>query len=221
MKQYQSDKKLLFSLCCCILLSFGCQNRDLQIKRDNSLSTFRREIPGNYNGWFYIPSFYDLPRKLGGMKELHNGFDDLQLRIWHGESFNDTINVISLKLVDKKWIAELRDIALLYNSVSGYKEVKVNATISSKQPKSNWKTIEKAIIDNDILNLPDFQNIPNYAYTLPSDGDVITVEVADKNNYRIYAYPSPGSYYSKYKPVKQLMTFLELLKHEFGFRVVQ
>mgnify|MGYP003577401873 CR=1 FL=1 len=202
----------------CILACLGCQNSsNLQIKRDNSPSKLRREIPGDYNGSFYINSFFDLPRKLR-MKELYNGFEDLQIRIWYDESFRDTVNVISLTLVDGKWTAEVRDIALLYDGVNNYQEVRVKDTILIKQPKSNWKTIEKAIIDNDILNLPDFQDIPGYAHMLPTDGNVFTVEVADKNNYRIYAYPSPGSYnYRNFEPVTKFVRFRDLLEREFDF----
>ncbi len=197
-----------------IIICTGCNSNELQINRDNSTTKFRREIPAQYGGAYYLPTFYELPQRLN-MKKIQEGFSDLQIRIWYKDAFVDTVQVLSLSWTEKKWAAEVGTIVLKYDD-SREEVRRVGYNIQSKQPKSNWKIIEKAIINNDILNLPDYNSISGYANSLPTDGDVLTVEVADKNNYRIYSYPHPRNY-QKYESVKKLVKSIEMFQREFDF----
>ena len=167
---------------------------------DNS---FYKEIPHYKSG--EIISYYSTIKKYENMFKLdtiENGFDSLQIRVWyHYPKFRTPKNVFILKKQNNTWTTMLysldKDSLIIIN------------------PKSNLNMVIHSILKNKIMTLPNMDDIKGLedGYV---DGESYTIEISDKNHYRLYHYHVPEVFEVKFKDVKRLVNILKIIKAEFN-----
>lgn len=187
-------------------------NRTINIQ---SIDTFKVDIPDKKESPQNVLKRLHQANLLLQFENLENGFHDLQIRLRFGYSRKDTSQFVIFKKINSKWSALLinADYVLNFNQDS---VIRINKDQRIKEPKSGWPIFEKKIIDLGILNLPDetkIQNYPQYA-----DGDVLTVEIATPNLYRLYSYSEPLSSSKSIKEAKAIEEFLVFIDEEFDFK---
>ena len=167
---------------------------------DNS---FYKEIPHYKSG--EIISYYSTIKKYENMFKLdtiENGFDSLQIRVWyHYPKFRTPKNVFILKKQNNTWTTMLysldKDSLIIIN------------------PKSNLNKVIHNILKNKIMTLPNMDDIKGLEDGY-ADGESYTIEISDKNHYRLYHYHVPEIFERKFKDVKRLMNTLKIIRAEFN-----
>lgn len=82
-------------------------------------------------------------------------------------------------------------------------------------PKKKGNDFIAQLESNNILDLPDSHNIPNYPYGYGQTAFLI--EYSNKCRYNIFIYNNPYQYSKKFREAKALINFLDYLKKEFCF----
>jgi len=194
----------------------GCisetSNFNLVIKRNND--SLIKEIPNNYGNSYYIHAFYNLPQVIK-IENLENGSISPQIRIWHKETFKDSINLLSIKKLNNKWTAEIGYIQLGHNNEHD-SIISITPHLVFKEPKSGWSNLILRINKSNFLKLPDFHSIDNYHLHL--DGEVVTVEISDKGYYRVISYPQPTT--RNINEARKLIEMINYFEEEFNYKIL-
>lgn len=178
--------------------------------------TVIREIPLYRDG---TPVGYYLHKRLIaeklGLKTLEEGIDSIEVRIWCGYAALDSAQLVIIRNLEGRWRAELY--SLVFEIVDNQDEL----TSFSKEPilakpKSGWQRFSKELFSLGITTLPDVDKVEGYPQHTGRDGFVI--EVAKKEKYRIYSYPEPYTRQEKFWQARNMVSIIELLKQEFGFK---
>jgi hypothetical protein len=83
-------------------------------------------------------------------------------------------------------------------------------------PKSGWSSFMNKLFELQILKLPHYSSIPGYYETLDTDENGYTIEVAEKERYKIYSYPNPKSRQNKFGEAKKMTLMIDLIEKEFN-----
>jgi len=182
------------------------------------IDTIRKDIPqsldGSLNAQYLLK---DSAEKKAGFQTMENGFDSLKIRFWFGYVFTDKEQVIEIEFVNNKWNGTLFNLSNAYNS--NYDSViTLKREVSNIIPRSGWAKFTEELFNLDVLTLPSWEAIPKY--TLDSDASSINVQIATKNMYRIYFYPSPSSN-EQILEAKKINKIIRLLQDELGFKLIR
>ncbi len=200
-----------------IILSFifcDCNTQKKDLKEKDS--TVTQEIPKLKNG--KVLPYYLLVKEFEkGLKidSLNEGFDSLQIRLWHYTAMQKEGELAVFKNNKHQWTAFFYNLNYEFDT-SIYVPASISKIFFKKEPKSGWEAFTKRLYDFKILTLPDCNNIINYCTV--SDGDCYMVEIANKHSYRFYTYSNPGGC----KGISQVDNFfniLDLINSEFQFRM--
>jgi hypothetical protein len=188
------------------------------IVSQHRIDTIRKDIPrlldGSLNAQYLLK---DRAEKKAGFQTMENGFDSLKVRFWFGYVFSEKEQVIEIEFVNNKWICTLFNLTNVYDS--NYDSVvSIKKEVSNLIPKCGWTKFTTELFNLDVLTLPSWESIPNY--TLDNDASSINVQVATKNMYRIYFYPSPSSN-EEIMEAKKINKIIRLLQHELGFKPIR
>lgn len=149
-----------------------------------------------------------------GLMNYKSGYDSIAIRLWYYYA-TDEQDVIEIRKHCDGWVGE-------YTKIVSYLENgKVYNKIGKKKflyPKSGWDLFTKKIFGLGIITLPDFGDIPDY--NPATDGNLIDVEIATKEYYRVYTYLQPRTKKRDIKEANTLETILKLIEKEFDFKPV-
>jgi hypothetical protein len=149
-----------------------------------------------------------------GLQSLENGFDSMQLRFWYGYARTDSSQLVVITRKNQQWSAHL--FTFMYVMGDSGKITSIKKDEREGSPKFEWKRFSQALFKLSVSTLPDEYSIPNYPeYT---DGNSIMVEVATKNNYRIYSYKEPMMAQTQVEDARKIEQALILIEDQFGFR---
>jgi hypothetical protein len=155
---------------------------------------------------------------IGGLDTLENGYDSIQIRIWFGYAFLDTAQLFILK----KGLKEGWSGALL---TFIYKRNEVDSSLYAKKqflkltPESGWDNAIQKLKAFGVMTLPDSDRIENYPDNTDSDG--ITIEVATKSNYRVYAYYGVDIARKTVPEAQSIDEIQMFIQREFNFKKVR
>jgi hypothetical protein len=191
------------------------ESRHLNIIRKEKCDTVIKDIPVDSNGQ---PKMFFLLKRIIERKidlpTLENGFDSLQIRIWYGQAFSDSLQLIVFKHSKARWSAQLYNMFYHYDKTRD-SIVSIDKNVKAIIPQRAWKYFMMRINRLKITSLPDASQIPDYGEC--QDGYGVTIEVASVSKYKIYNYSCFREYYTIWQAnkIEQLM---ELLEKQFRFK---
>lgn len=153
--------------------------------------------------------------KLSDLQSRNLQNDDLEIRIIRLAAFNDRNIVFQLNKSNGKWSAKLIEKLIakkdLAKKTASYKLSQRQLT----EPKSGWETFYQKLISEELLTLPDGNEVGNEACP---DCPVYIVETKNNNNYRVYGYHAP-EYFKNIREAQQLVKVINTISDEFDLRV--
>ena len=171
-----------------------------------------KKIPKDRYGRNY--PYYNMVQEFtndASLNSLNDGFDSLFLRIWY--AYRSTLQVIDLKKDVTKWEGEYHSMEIdLINDTFHALNIKTEQI----RPKSGWNRFTNNLFSLNILNMPNQSEISAYQGG-DADGISITVEIANKNSYRIYSYTDP-IVHLEFPEAKQVENIMELIEKELGVK---
>ena len=203
-----------------ILLMCNCtSSREKKIVKSSiKTDTVRKDIPHSLDGRLSLSYLLkDSAEKKAGFQTMENGFDSLKIRFWLGYVFSEKEQVIEIEFANNKWTGTLFNLTNEYGPNSDT-IISVKREIKNVVPKSGWAKLTESLFNLDVLTLPSFETISKY--TISTDASMINVQVAMKNIYRIYFYPSP-SHNEDLPEGKKILKIMNLLQNELDFKLVR
>jgi len=140
-------------------------------------------------------------------KVFKNG--DFEVRIWSSVS-NGTAAVLIKKENDSMRIYYLDDLLNTYDRIIDLIGLYSPNIVLIDSSSTNTKRIWTELMENDILNLPDEENIIDSYMVL--DGSVYIVEICNNMGYRCYHYTNPDLY--EVEEAKKMMKIIEIINNE-------
>lgn len=131
--------------------------------------------------------------------------NDFEIRVWFD---GGGLDGFILRHFNNKWSAvAVKDIEC--NRIKDYKLGMVNLSA----PRSGWEKTWHKLEEMDILNLPDYSQLPGQEPSV-IDGIGYFVEINMDGKYRTYAYGNPQL--QKRQEAEQMMTIGKTISDEFG-----
>lgn len=178
----------------------------------------KRDIPLTKKGepdYFYKLTKYQASKLK--LDSLEIGYDSLQIRIWCEYGLLNAQNVIIIKGNNNKWSAELLTLQFDEND-SSYMQMPILKDRINKVPTSGWPSFINVLTSLNITKLPDQGKVAGYKDVLGADGVSYIVEVATKEEYRLYSYWQPDIYKKDYKEAMSMESILQFLEKELAFK---
>ena len=176
---------------------------------------FRKEIPTYTNGEPNL--FFKLAQqKVKQLKidTLQNGFDSLQIRIWHDYSLWKLRKLLVITRANHTWTATAYTMTVDWNDRE-LTEIVNTKKIEILNPKNGWNDFLNKLFTLKITELPNMHDIPGLEDGW-MDGITYNVEVATKKHYRFYGYHLPDKFQDDYWQAKNMVDILRLVESEFG-----
>jgi hypothetical protein len=190
----------------------GCSHTDQSNKLTQDLSLNSKGDSVLFNS---VRQARDL---IGGLDTLENGYDSIQVRIWFGYAFSDTAQLFVLKKdIKEGWSGAL--LTLIYQRNEVDSSLNVKKQISKLTPESSWDNAIQKLKAFGVMTLPDSDRIENYPDDTDSDG--ITIEVATKTHYRVYAYYGVGIAQKTVPEARSVDEIQKFIQREFNFKKVR
>jgi hypothetical protein len=199
-------RNFLALVACCMVILSSCNSKDK--------TKFVKDIPKWRQANVRIQNSHNNLIRLLNLRSIENGFDEFQLRIWFLNSTVDTQQLIVSKKHDRNWSGEFYNFLLKYNNKGDLKSA--NKWMQAKQPKSGWQVFVDSLLATGIEDLHDFTSIRS-GYFGATNPDIVSVEIATTEFYRIYEYPNFNMNTNLAHPSK-LAKALELIRREFDLR---
>lgn len=199
------------------LLFLSCKTKPV-VDTTPQGKNIKRDIPLTKKGnpdYFYKLSKYQASKLK--LDSLEIGYDSLQIRIWCEYGLLNAQNVIIIKGNNNKWSAELLTLQFGEND-SSYMQMPILKERINKVPTSGWPSFINGLTSLNITRLPDQGKVAGYKDILGADGVSYIVEVATKEEYRLYSYWQPDIYKKEYKEAMSMELILEFLEKELSFK---
>jgi hypothetical protein len=197
-----------------LILFFSCQN---QMSQSNNVES--DSVTKNKSNLFKVSSidssgFIRTMTKKVGLDNLEKGYNEVQIRFWLIYDFSDTSQIVILKKRENLWYAEK------YTYLIKSKKSKSDTTVITHSvvlPKSRGEYLLKKFSELKLEELPDFADLTKGNYDL-AHGDLVTVEYAKTQGYRVFSYIDPGAFRDKWWQAENMEKILLLLEVEFGIK---
>ncbi|MEO6232697.1 MAG: hypothetical protein ABJB11_10860 [Ferruginibacter sp.] len=128
---------------------------------------------------------------------------------------NDTMQIIEIENVNKKWRASQYAIKFGYtahlDSVISY-----GKTIMHSDPKTGWENFIRKLFNANVLILPNCE----LYYAHATDASMIEVEIATKHKYKNYVYSDP-LFHKDFFGAKSILEIMDLIENEFNFKRIE
>jgi len=197
---------------------YSCKNPRTPIERINeelSLiknSSLVRVVPDRLNDSSLLLNLFRKRRSTLGLASVENGIDGFQINIW--EDFDKVKGmVIILDYANNKWNAKGCTYKYHATVEDSWLDSLAGKIISLGEPKSGWNVFLNKVLDYGVLDLRDYESIPDY-FT-PTDLKDITVEISGKRYYRVYELPGAYLQNKSIKDAKKIIEILKLVKKNF------
>ena len=221
MKQSIYGKKLLWAVTLnfFLLSIYSCNDKDdigylwNKTLSNHSNSSASKSIPLTQSG--KPGTDFMFVREMERYLSLNNLYsertDSFELRVWYN-LLEDSTQLFVVKYGDEGWHSELTKFSVSRESIKD--SFRIEKTSKQTMPARDWNSFLHAMINYNILDLPDQDSLRGYE--LATEGSVMTFEVASKNFYRMYSYATPKLNMTKFNEVKTAMSFVDFLNIEFN-----
>ena len=202
MKIVITIKLILFLIIC------GCYGQSKHIETE-----IKKEIPTWSDG--EVDLFYKLTkqkREQLKLRDLEEGFDSLQIRVWIDYSLIDFRELYTFEYQNNKWEGVYYFMRTDWNS-SNLTETITETKRKIINPKSGWKDFSNKLIELEITTLPNMGDIEGLVDGW-TDGTTYNVEIGTKNNYRFYSYHLPDKF-TEFWQAQNMVEILKLIEEEF------
>lgn len=142
-------------------------------------------------------------------EEVKNDF--VEIRFWSFSSFSTKDSVLVLNRSNNIWTAnfiqrniKIKDLGK-ENPPAKFIRKKLNT------PKSGWESLWQTLVNNQVLTLPDGDEVGN---EVCPDCGTFMIETKFEGNYRFYDYHEPG-YFKEIKEAQQLVKIYDIISDEF------
>lgn len=146
-----------------------------------------------------------------GLPSLENGKEGFQLRVWE-DYIKNTGTLIILDYSNNQWSAKSFNYKA-YSSDGNWPDSLAGKEINLGQPLSGWNQFINTLLDENILDLRDYSEIPGYFESTDMVGP--SVEIAGHKYFRFYELPEPNHQSGKIKDAKSIVMIIELFRKEF------
>lgn len=198
------------------LVGCNCDSKRTIKEKENPKShKFVKDIPVTPTGKpFYPYQFINEYTKKTGIAPVENGFDSMIIRFWFLPNIGSW-QVLEIKKDDEKWTGENNLLAQEFSLKDSSFSLK-KLTIS-KTPKSGWDDFISKLFSKGLTSMPTDFLIPDYE--AGTDGDILIVETATVNSYRIFSY---GSLFFNLNSgyAKKMSDIVLFIEKEFEIKVV-
>lgn len=206
--------KVLFVVIFSILFHC-CENSSKRIDSkviETQSQSFIRDIPSYRNGKYLYSYFLTKEyTQKAGLKILENGFDSVCIRLWYIYAYGPSWQVVEIKRIQEKWVAEFILLTEIVNKNDTLSNISKTSVL--KMPKSGWNIFLKNLFSKNIITLPAKAFVTGYE--LNTDTDIIAVEIATKQYYRIYDYSSL-KFNLNIKEARAMADIMIMIEKEFG-----
>lgn len=151
---------------------------------------------------------YDLPK----LREFSLYRNDLEVRVW--VSFLEGKDGFIFRRFNRQWSAvAIKDIDC--NKFNYWKRDRKYSVgkINLHEPESGWQNVWQKLLEAEILDLPDYSELPEYDMGY-LHGIAYFVEINKDGKYRTYAYSNPQV--QMLKEAEQMMKISEIISDEFN-----
>lgn len=199
------------------LLYCSCIKQEAAINRiEKMLATKtgdnkRRIMPSHYTNESISLDIFRKRISSLGLPSLENGKEGFQLRIWEDYVNNKGILII-LDYSNDHWVAKGFNYKA-YSSDGNWLDSLAGKEIFLGQPLSGWNNFMNTLLDDNILDLRDYTEIPGYFESTDMVGP--SVEIAGRKYFRYYELPEPKHQSGKISDANCIVKILELIRKEF------
>lgn len=189
----------------------------------NAIDRIRKELPIQTNGKLirniparYLDSSISLEMSIKRKNSLRllpieSGKEGFQVRIWE-DYLNNSGVLLILDYSINKWSSKGYSYKA-YSKDGSWLDSLVGNDLSLKEPVSGWENFMNKLVDENLLTLKDYDNIPNYFVATDMVG--LSVEIASTNYYRFYVLPNAKHQPTKIPDVESILKISTLIKKEF------
>ncbi|MEZ5043302.1 MAG: hypothetical protein R2828_25625 [Saprospiraceae bacterium] len=191
-----------------ILIICGCNGQSKQIETE-----IKKEIPTWNDG--EVDLFYKLikqKREQLKLRDLEEGFDSLQIRIWIDYSLIDFRELYTFEYQNNKWTGVYYFMRADWNS-NDLTETITETERKIINPKSGWTDFSNKLLELEITALPNMRDIEGLVDGW-TDGTTYNVEIGTKSNYRFYSYHLPDKF-TEFWQAQNMVEILKLIEEEF------
>ncbi len=149
-----------------------------------------------------------------GVSTLENAeitSENLEVRLWRFSSFSTQDSVLILKRLDNKWFANLIRRTIKMSDLDKKKPPTKFFREAINNPKSGWKIFWQQLVTEQILTLPDGDEVGN---EVCPDCETFMIEIKVEGKYRVYDYHSP-EYFKEIKEAQHIVKIYNLVSDEF------
>jgi hypothetical protein len=205
--------KLIFVACTLGFLS-SCNGQDKFNRKQ--LDSVSKDIPMNHKGLPIRPYiFKERIADILNLELLENGFDSLQIRIWHSPAYVDSLQLVVIKGVNGNWSADASNYKIIYNKNRESFD-SISGLTKKVDPQSGWQIFLKKIFDLEVMTLPDMNEVNDSMIATEVGG--VGVEISTKSKYRFYHYLDPSLFDDSILEAKKMGQIMQLIENEFDFK---
>ncbi len=194
----------------------SCSNNNSKCNNDFSNNDIKKDLPEYYlknnNYQKLLENFLDL----SGLCNIKNGYNGIYIRIYVSTLKYDSLHIITLKKSLDNWDADIYYCSLRYESSQKVLLKKVTMNNVHCDPKSGWNKFSKEILNSGILSMKGYDKVANYI--TDTENDVVKVEIATNEIYRLYEYPNLHENKGQFAEAIKMDSILLLVENEFPFK---
>lgn len=208
-------KKNLFVLSIIVII-ISCSNNNSKCINNYSNNGIKKDLPEYYlkniNHQKLLENFLDL----SGLCDIKNGYNGIYIRIYVSTLKCDSLHIITFNKSLGDWEANIYYCLLGYGPSQKVllKKVTINHVYSN--PKSGWNMFSKKLLNSGILTMRGYDKIENYITN--TEDDVVKVEIATKETYRLYEYPNLDGNKREFEDAIKMDSILLMVESEFPFK---
>ncbi|MEO7306815.1 MAG: hypothetical protein ABIR78_07010, partial [Ferruginibacter sp.] len=212
-----------FTILICILKLLASCNNDAP---NISLQSVKSDTTKSEYGYDILEVLPETTSKIN-LSSIKNGTDSFEFRFWLPAKDLQTINVLSIKYADNKWVSTLTSFLPVLpehdfkrNDTTNYfrQETITNLTTKSIIPNIDIESIIKQLAEFDFQNSPNNTEI-ELGQALSTGDTRYILEFADKRNYRVIHYLNANRNSNKIPFDDNFIKFLEVIKKHFAIEI--
>lgn len=179
------------------------------------VDSISRDIPLDKQG-FPIKSYLFKNKIVNqvNLELLENGFDSLQIRIWHSSPYIDSVYLLVVKNINGEWFASISNYKIIFDKNRNIIDTIIGRS-TKVTPKSGWQFFLDRIFKLKITELPDINAVIE-SLAIMDDGGV-AVEVSTRLRYRFYHYLTSTLCDERIIQAREMESIMQLVKSELDF----
>lgn len=209
-------------LFCIFILLASCNNDAPNI----SLHPVKSDTTKSEYGYDILEVLPETTSKIN-LTSIKNGTDSFEFRFWLPTKDLQTINVLSIKYADNKWVSTLTSFLAVmpdydfkrFDTTNYFRQETItNLTSKTVTPNIKIESIIKQLSEFDFQNSPNNSEI-EFGQAPSTGGTRYIMEFADKKNYRVIHYTNYPRYPHNIPFDDKLLKFLEVIKKYYSIEI--